>query len=29
VRRIGGSEVAVASLIGPDSDAHVFESNPD
>ncbi len=29
VRRIGGSEVAVTSLIGPDSDPHVFEPNPD
>ena len=29
VRRIGGGEVAVTSLIGPDSDAHVFEPNPD
>ncbi len=29
VRRIGGGEVAVTSLIGPDFDAHVFEPNPD
>ena len=29
VRRIGGSEVVVTSLIGPDSDAHLFEPNPD
>ncbi len=29
VRRIGGIEVVVTSLIGPDSDAHVFEPNPD
>jgi zinc/manganese transport system substrate-binding protein len=29
VRRIGGGDVAVASLIGPDSDAHVFEPSPD
>jgi ABC-type Zn uptake system ZnuABC Zn-binding protein ZnuA len=29
VRRIGGGEVVVTSLIGPDSDAHVFEPNPD
>lgn len=29
VRRIGGGEVAVTSLIGPDSDPHVFEPNPD
>jgi len=29
VRRIGGGEAAVTSLIGPDSDAHVFEPNPD
>src|ERR1700732_5160276 len=29
VRRIGGGEVAVTSLIGPDSDAHIFEPNPD
>jgi ABC-type Zn uptake system ZnuABC Zn-binding protein ZnuA len=28
VRRIGDGEVAVTSLIGPDSDAHVFEPNP-
>src|SRR5438105_13720534 len=29
VRRIGGSEIVVTSLIGPDSDAHVFEPRPD
>ena len=29
MRRIGGGEVVVTSLIGPDSDAHVFEPNPD
>ena len=29
VREIGGAEVAVTSLIGPDSDAHVFEPSPD
>src|SRR5215469_11671617 len=29
VRQIGGSDVAVTSLIGPDSDAHAFEPNPD
>src|SRR5260370_42197917 len=29
VRRVGGSDVVVTSLIGPDSDAHVFEPNPD
>jgi zinc/manganese transport system substrate-binding protein len=29
VRRIGGAEVAVTSLIGPDADAHVFEPSPD
>ena len=29
VRRIGGAEVAVTSLVGPDSDAHVFEPSPD
>jgi zinc/manganese transport system substrate-binding protein len=29
VRRIGGGDVAVTSLIGPDSDAHVFEPSPD
>ncbi len=28
VRRIGGSEVAITSLIGPDFDPHVFEPNP-
>jgi zinc/manganese transport system substrate-binding protein len=28
-RQIGGSDVAVTSLIGPDSDAHVFEPKPD
>jgi zinc/manganese transport system substrate-binding protein len=29
VREIGGADVAVTSLIGPDSDAHVFEPSPD
>src|SRR5207253_6064493 len=29
VRRIGGSDVTVTSLIGPDSDAHVVEPGPD
>ena len=29
VRQIGGAEVAVTSLIGPDSDAHLFEPSPD
>jgi len=29
VRRIGGGEILVTSLIGPDSDAHVFEPSPD
>jgi zinc/manganese transport system substrate-binding protein len=29
VRQIGGSDVEVTSLIGPDSDAHVFEPSPD
>lgn len=29
VRQIGGPDVAVTSLIGPDSDAHVFEPRPD
>src|SRR5215471_14089725 len=29
VRCIGGADVAVTSLIGPDSDAHVFEPSPD
>jgi zinc/manganese transport system substrate-binding protein len=29
VRQVGGGEVAVTTLIGPDSDAHVFEPNPD
>ncbi len=29
VRQIGGTDVTVASLIGPDSDAHVFEPRPD
>src|SRR5437763_14995585 len=29
VHRIGGGEVDVTTLIGPDSDAHVFEPNPD
>ncbi len=28
-QQIGGSDVAVTSLIGPDSDAHVFEPSPD
>jgi zinc/manganese transport system substrate-binding protein len=28
-QQIGGSDVAVTSLIGPDSDAHVFEPKPD
>jgi len=27
--QIGGSDVAVTSLIGPDADAHVFEPRPD
>lgn len=29
VHEIGGSDVAVTSLIGPDSDAHMFEPAPD
>jgi len=29
VNEIGGDDVAVTSLIGPDSDAHVFEPTPD
>jgi zinc/manganese transport system substrate-binding protein len=29
VRQVGGEDVAVTSLIGPDSDAHVFEPSPD
>src|SRR5438874_4426564 len=29
VRGVGGDEVVVTSLIGPNSDAHVFEPNPD
>jgi zinc/manganese transport system substrate-binding protein len=29
VRRIGGDDVAVTSLIGPDSDAHAFDPTPD
>src|SRR5260370_38154122 len=29
VREVGGGDVAVTSLIGPDSDAHVFEPRPD
>jgi zinc/manganese transport system substrate-binding protein len=28
-REVGGGDVAVTSLIGPDSDPHVFEPNPD
>ena len=28
-QQIGGNDVAVTSLIGPDSDAHVFEPKPD
>lgn len=28
VRQIGGDSVAVASLVGPDADAHVFEPTP-
>src|SRR6516165_10655478 len=28
-REIGGADVVVTSLIGPDSDAHVFEPSPD
>jgi zinc/manganese transport system substrate-binding protein len=29
VHEIGGADVAVMALIGPDSDAHVFEPSPD
>jgi zinc/manganese transport system substrate-binding protein len=29
VQEVGGNDVAVTSLIGPDSDAHVFEPKPD
>jgi zinc/manganese transport system substrate-binding protein len=29
VQEVGGADVAVTSLIGPDSDAHVFEPKPD
>lgn len=29
VRQIGGGDAAVTALIGPDSDAHVFEPRPD
>jgi zinc/manganese transport system substrate-binding protein len=29
VQQIGGEDVAVTSLIGPDTDAHVFEPTPD
>ena len=29
VREVGGGDVAVTSLIGPDADAHVFEPSPD
>jgi zinc/manganese transport system substrate-binding protein len=29
VRQVGGEDVAVTNLIGPDSDAHVFEPSPD
>src|SRR5262250_486770 len=29
VREVGGANVAVTSLIGPDADAHVFEPSPD
>jgi zinc/manganese transport system substrate-binding protein len=29
VREVGGSDVAVTSLIGPDADAHVYEPSPD
>jgi zinc/manganese transport system substrate-binding protein len=29
VHEIGGADVTVTSLIGPDSDAHVFEPSPD
>ena len=27
--QIGGEDVAVTSLVGPDADAHVFEPSPD
>ena len=29
VQEVGGTQVVVSSLIGPDSDAHVFEPSPD
>jgi zinc/manganese transport system substrate-binding protein len=29
VRQVGGEDVAVTSLVGPDADAHVFEPSPD
>jgi zinc/manganese transport system substrate-binding protein len=29
VQEVGGGDVAVTSLVGPDSDAHVFEPRPD
>jgi zinc/manganese transport system substrate-binding protein len=29
VRQVGGDDVTVTSLIGPDADAHVFEPTPD
>jgi zinc/manganese transport system substrate-binding protein len=29
VRQIGGADVALATLVGPDGDAHVFEPSPD
>src|SRR5262252_5436396 len=29
LQEIGGGEVAVTSLVGPDSDAHAFEPSPD
>jgi zinc/manganese transport system substrate-binding protein len=29
VQEVGGNDVAVTSLIGPDSDAHVYEPKPD
>jgi zinc/manganese transport system substrate-binding protein len=29
VRQIGGEDIEVTSLIGPDTDAHVFEPSPD
>src|SRR6266581_5334047 len=28
-RQVGGSDVAVTSLIGPDANEHVFEPSPD